>query len=32
MIVEIRAAQGGEDARLLVHTMVNVYRKAAGRL
>ena len=28
-IVEIRAAEGGEDAKLLVEEMASIYRKAA---
>ena len=32
MIVEIRAAEGGMDAKLLVRDMVEVYRKATRRL
>jgi len=32
MIVEIRAAAGGEDARLLVKDLFDVYKKTAGRL
>jgi len=31
MIVEIRAAEGGSDAKLLVYEQFNVYRKLEGR-
>jgi protein subunit release factor A len=32
MIVEIRAAEGGTDAKLLVNDMVGYYAKTAERL
>lgn len=32
MIIEIRAGAGGDDAKLLVKHMVNVYYKFAERL
>lgn len=31
VIVEIRAAEGGEDAKLLVYEQYNVYRKLEVR-
>lgn len=31
IIVEIRAAEGGADAKLLVHEQYAVYRKLGGR-
>jgi protein subunit release factor A len=31
VIVEIRAAEGGEDARLLVLEQYEIYRKVGGR-
>ena len=31
VIVEIRAAEGGNDAKLLVKDQTEVYRKAAAR-
>lgn len=30
-IVEIRAGEGGDDAKLLVHEMVKIYQKFASR-
>ena len=30
-IIEIRAAEGGKDAKLLVKDMANIYKKAANR-
>lgn len=30
-IVEIRAAEGGQDAKLLVHEQYTIYRKLGGR-
>ncbi len=32
MIIEIRAAEGGQDAKLLVKDMVEVYRRTTRRL
>jgi len=32
MIIEVRAAEGGDDSKLLVRDMVEVYRRAARRL
>ncbi len=32
VILEIRAAVGGDDAKLLVHDQFNVYRRFAARL
>lgn len=32
MIIEIRAAAGGEDARLLVKDLFATYQRAASRL
>jgi len=32
MIIEIRAAAGGDDAKMLVTDMVHYYRKTAERL
>lgn len=32
MIIEIRAAEGGTDAKLLVRDMVGYYAKSAERL
>lgn len=29
VVLEIRAAEGGEDSRLLVQEMASIYRKAA---
>lgn len=29
LVLEIRAAEGGEDAKLLVEEMTSIYRKAA---
>ena len=31
VIVEIRAAEGGSDAKLLVHTQFSIYEKLASR-
>ena len=31
IIVEIRAAEGGDDAKLLVQDQLGIYRKAAAR-
>lgn len=31
IILEIRAAEGGDDAKLLVRDMVSIYEKAASR-
>lgn len=31
IIVEIKAAEGGQDAKLLVRDMLEVYKKAAQR-
>lgn len=31
MIIEIRAAEGGEDAKLLVDTQMSIYTKYAAR-
>jgi len=31
MIIEIRAGEGGDDAKLLVREMYDIYRKVAGR-
>lgn len=31
MIVEIRAAEGGDDAKMLVQTQLGIYIKAASR-
>jgi protein subunit release factor A len=31
MIIEVRAAEGGEDARLLVEDQVTIYAKVAAR-
>lgn len=31
VIVEIRAAEGGEDAKLLVHEQYNIYKKLEAR-
>jgi len=31
MIVEIRAAEGGDDAKILVGTQLGIYRKVAQR-
>ena len=31
IIVEIKAAEGGQDAKLLVNDMLEVYKKAAQR-
>ena len=32
VIVEIRAAEGGDDSKLLVEDMIGLYRKAANVL
>jgi len=32
VIVEIRAAEGGDDSKLLVEDMISVYRKSANVL
>jgi protein subunit release factor A len=31
VIIEIRAAEGGEDAKLLVQDLLGIYVKAGGR-
>lgn len=31
MRVEIRAAEGGDDAKLLIHEMFRIYQKAGAR-
>lgn len=31
VIVEIRAAEGGDDAKLLIETQLRIYRKRAER-
>lgn len=31
VLVEIRAGEGGDDAKLLVNEMVKIYQKFAGR-
>jgi protein subunit release factor A len=31
VIVEIRAAEGGDDAKLLVYAQLEIYRKRAAR-
>ena len=31
VIVELRAAEGGQDAKLLVYEQFNIYRKWEGR-
>lgn len=31
VVLEIKAAEGGADAKLLVQDMLNVYAKVAGR-
>lgn len=31
LIIEIRAAEGGDDAKLLVHEQFGVYQKLAAR-
>lgn len=31
LIIEIRAAEGGEDAKNLVHEQVKIYTKLGGR-
>ena len=31
LVVEIRAAEGGEDAKLLVEDQFSIYRKLAAR-
>ena len=31
IIVEIRAAEGGDDAKMLVNEQVGIYAKVAGR-
>lgn len=31
VIVEIRAAEGGDDAKMLVQTQLGIYAKAAAR-
>lgn len=31
VIIEIRAAEGGDDAKLLVHELFSIYEKLAAR-